>query len=273
MKILVAEGYADERIRILPPELLEAVSAKGTWEKYSAIHGGALANLARRREEEVLAVVGMLDEALKRKKAIVVAYPPRGIGYDSGRGGYLNAVAYLAHELGAAVISLDVHFPWGTWDLHVRLGFPFVAIYSGAEGPPPGKLARKSDKIVAVPLPPGASDRSIIPALKLIERLGGIPLVLEVGLDLYRLEPLGYFFATTNAYYEAGKLVEGGGYIVLDCVSSKSINALRALLSGAEGGDNPSPEEPQEENTAVRREVDKVLRKAGERILKIVKSN
>lgn len=272
MRVLIAEGYVDERIRTLPQELLEPISARGDWAKYLAIHGGALANLARRREDEVLAVAGMLDEALKREKAVVAAYPPRQIGYDSGRGGYLNAVAYLARELNAAVVSLDLHFPWGTWDLHLKLGFPLLAIYSGAEGPSPGRLARKSDKVVAVPLPPGASDLSIRSALRLAEALGDTPLVLEVGLDLYYLDPLGHFFATTSSYAAVGTLVKDGGYIVLDCAGSRTINALRALLSGAEGLANPLPEESRKESPNVKREVDRALRKAAERVAKIARS-
>lgn len=272
MKVLIAEGYTDERMKALPRELLELVSARGSWEKYSAVHGGALANLAKRREEEVLSVAGMLDEAVKRRKAVVMAYPPRQVGYDSGRGGYLNAAAYLARELNAVVVSFDLHFPWGTWDLHLRLGFPFLAMYSGAEGPPPGRLARKSEKVVAVPLPPGASDLSIKRALGLIEAIGDIPLVLEVGLDLYYLDPLGHFFATTYSYNAVGALVKDGGYVVLDCVGDKTVNALRALLAGADGLVNPLPEEVREEGADVKKEVSRTLRKASERITKIVKS-
>ncbi|MGC9170694.1 MAG: histone deacetylase [Thermoproteus sp.] len=268
MKVLVAEGYADKRIEAIPEDLREPVSAKGRWEDYVEIHGGPLASAAKKREDEVLAALGLLEEALRRGKAVVATYPPKDVGYDSGRGGLLNAVAYLAKRLDAAVVALDAHFPWGTWELHLRLGFPLLAIYSGAEGPQPGKLARRSDKVVAVPLPPGASDRSVEAALALAERLRQ-PLVLEVGLDLYRLEPLGHFFATTAAYHAAGRLIAGGGYVVLDCASAASIPALRALLAGADGGPNPLPEGRIEEGPAVRREVDRAIRKAVERIDKI----
>jgi acetoin utilization deacetylase AcuC-like enzyme len=265
VRVLVAEGYIDERLRAVPPELVEAVSTKGDWSKYLELHGGPLADAARRREDEVLAALGLLEEARRRGKAVVATYPPRGVGYSSGRGGLLNAVAYLAKELEAAVVSLDAHFPWGTWELHLRLGFPFLAIYSGADGPHPGRLARRSDRVVAVPLPPGASDRSVETALDLAGRLRR-PLVLEVGLDLYRLEPLGHFFATTASYHAAGRLIAEGGYIVLDCASAASIPALRALLAGADGAPNPLPERPIEESPAVVREVDRAVEKARERM-------
>ncbi|MEM3326264.1 MAG: histone deacetylase, partial [Thermoproteus sp.] len=182
----------------------------------------------------------------------------------------LNAVAYLAERLEAAVVALDAHFPWGTWDLHLWVGFPLWVILGGPDGPAPGRLARKSDKVVAVPLPPGASDESIGAALRLVEALER-PIVFEVGFDLYRLEPAGHFFATTELYHEAGRLA-GGGYVVVDCLNSKSVAALEAMLAGADGVENPLHERQVEESRAVRREVKKALRRARERINKIGKT-
>ncbi|MEZ0248168.1 MAG: histone deacetylase [Thermoproteus sp.] len=271
MKVLAAEGYEDDRIRAIPPSLLQRISSRGSWEQYLKIHGGPLANAAKRREEEVLAAVGLLEEVLRRGGGFVLTYPPRDIGHSSGRGGFLNAVAYLAESLEAAVVALDAHFPWGTWDLHLRLGFPLLLIYGGPDGPAPGRLARKSDKVVAIPLPPGASDRSIRAALRLVEAFER-PVVFEVGFDLYRLEPAGHFFATAELYYEAGRLAGGEGYVVVDCLSGRSAVALEAMLAGADGAENPIREEPVEEGRAVVREVERALRRARDRINKIGKT-
>ncbi|CCC81708.1 histone deacetylase [Thermoproteus tenax] len=267
MKILVGE-HRDERIEALPPELLERVRARGSWDDYMKIHGGPLASEAKRREAEVLAELGLLDEALRRGRAIVASYPPRLIGHSSGKGGYLNPAAYLAAKTGYPLISFDAHFPWGTWELHLKLGFPLLAIYSGAEGPHPGRLAKRSDRIVAVPLPPGASDQSLEAAISLAEGLG--PVVLEVGLDFYYREPSGHFFATDRTYYRLGALVGRGGLAVLDCVSKASAEAAAALLAGAEGGPEP-PDRPFEETRAVQSEAAAAIKKAKERARRIFK--
>ncbi|WP_420804559.1 hypothetical protein [Thermoproteus uzoniensis] len=77
MRVLVAEGYADRRIEAIPEDLREPVSARGRWDDYVEIHGGPLASAAKRQEGEVLAALGLLEEALRRGKAVLATYPPR----------------------------------------------------------------------------------------------------------------------------------------------------------------------------------------------------
>ncbi|MBP1449126.1 MAG: histone deacetylase, partial [Thermoproteus sp.] len=235
--ILAARGHLSERIRAVPEDLLSFIDARGEWGEYEAIHGGPLLNEAKKREEEVLAAVGLAQIALGYDKAVLLTYPPKYIGYSSGKGGYFNAAAYLAARASGVLVSFDVHFPWGVWDLHLRLGFPLLAIYGGPEGPPPAKVARRSVAAAAVPLPPGAADSSASKLLSLL-KIADVPLVVELGFDFYHKDPAGYFFFTSNAYYELGKLLGEAerAYVVLDCVEGWAERPLRAFLAGFEGG-------------------------------------
>lgn len=260
--ILAPAGYEDQRTKLIP-QLIKRVEVIGSWEEYKAIHGGPLLSEAMRREAEVLRAVGLAEHALGLKRAVLLTYPPRDIGHASGRGGLFNAAAYLAVNSGAVLVSLDSHFPYGTWDLHLRLGFPFVAIYSGPDGPHPSKLARHSSKALGIPLPPGAGDPTAAKLLKLLRRLADRPIVVELGFDFYYREPAGHFFFTQRAYYELGSFFREReqAYVVLDCLSEASLNALAAFIAGVEGRAPPKDAELRE-GEVVAREADRAFTRA-----------
>lgn len=269
--ILAPTGYEDPRTRLIPAQLIERIELTGNWEEYRAIHGGPLLSDAMRREAEVLRAVGLAEYALGLERAVLLTYPPKDIGHASGRGGLFNAAAYLAVKSSAVLVSLDSHFPYGTWDLHLRLGFPFVAIYSGPDGPHPSKLARRSSRAVGVPLPPGAGDPTAGKLLRLLRRLAGRPIVVELGFDLYYRDQAGHFFFTQKAYYELGSFFGGSkrAYVVLDCLSEASLDALAAFIAGVEGQAPPKSAELGE-GEAVSREVERALAKAFRALDKII---
>ncbi len=172
-----------------------------------------------------------------------------------GRHGF-NAVVHLAMELKAAVVSIDRHFPRGTWELHLERKFPLYVIYGGPEGPSRGYVRKRTDLAVAFPMPPGAGHHSFW--LVASRALGNTePVVLHLGFDIHRDDVGGYFFVDDYFYYRLGRLLSGRRfYISLECPTSPKLfkSAVASLLDGVRNVERKF-EKPRGEPPEVWREV------------------
>jgi acetoin utilization deacetylase AcuC-like enzyme len=246
----------------------EVVEGLGSWDAVGEIHSEMFLRDARRREAEVLAAVAVAEAALGREGVIFYAGGTAGAGLHTSKGAPFNASVFLAKRLGAAVVAVDRHFPWGTWELHLEHRFPLYLVYGGAEGPSRRYVIKRGHNVVAFPLPPGAGDRSFSKVLSYILREVDGPLVLQLGFDIHRKDPTGYFFASEAFFYKLGEGLRNRQrfYISIECPSTPAVfsSSLSALLSGLEGN-GPPPAEQYEESGDVLREVDLLLKRARKR--------
>ncbi|MGC9130550.1 MAG: histone deacetylase family protein [Pyrobaculum sp.] len=259
-------GWISQKMREMGAEVVEGL---GSWDAVGEIHSDVFLRDARRREAEVLAAAAVAEAALGREGVIFYAGGTAGAGLHASRGAPFNASVFLAKRLGAAVVAVDRHFPWGTWELHLEHKFPLYLVYGGAEGPSRSYLAKRGHDVVAFPIPPGAGDRSFGKVLSYVLREVEGPLVLQLGFDIHRKDPTGYFFASEAFFYRLGEGLRGRErfYISIECPSTPAVftSSLSALLSGLEGG-GPPPVERYEESGDVLREVDLLLRRARGRL-------
>lgn len=243
----------------------EAVEAAGTWDAVREVHSDLFIKAVKRREEEVLAAAAVAEAALGSDRAIFYIGGSMGAGLNAARGGLFNAAVFIAQRTGSAVVSIDRHFPWGTWEIHLERRFPLVAVYSGADGPSYRYLKRRGHRVLAFPIPPGAGDKSFASVVKYVLGILGEPLVLHLGFDIHMSDPTGHLFVSDYFFYSLGKMLASirRFYISIECPSSPRVfkSALGSLLGGLRGGEPPVSER-YEEGEEVEREVSRLIRLA-----------
>jgi acetoin utilization deacetylase AcuC-like enzyme len=185
-------------------------------------------------------------------------------GHHAGRamaGGYcfFNNAAIAAESItrrtgeSVAILDVDIHHGNGTQQIFWRRGdvfyasihaapaelYPFYLGYADEVGEGPGEGANFNQ-----PLPAGTGDESYLEAvdraLDAIAGTQGTVIVVSLGFDTYRNDPIGTFALTTPRYHEMGRrvaalgrrlvILQEGGYDL----SSLGENA-RAWLRGAAG--------------------------------------
>jgi acetoin utilization deacetylase AcuC-like enzyme len=152
-----------------------------------------------------------------------------------------------------AILDVDFHHGNGTEQIFWRRGdvlyvslhadpdrqYPFFLGRADETGEGPGAGANLN-----IPLPAGTTDAAYLVALdRALERIAAEPgsvLVVSLGFDTYRLDPIGDFALTTEVYHEVGRRVaalgrrlvvlQEGGYYRPDL----GANAV-AWLRGADG--------------------------------------
>ncbi len=187
--------------------------------------------------------------------------PPGHHAARAMAGGYcfFNNAAIAAESItrrtgeSVAILDVDVHHGNGTQQIFWRRGdvlyasihadpahlYPFFLGYADETGEGPGSGANFNQ-----PLPAGTGDEpylaAIDRALEVIDRTRGSVIVVSLGFDTYRQDPIGTFGLTTEAYHEIGRrvarlgrrlvILQEGGY------HRPSLGAnARAWLRGAEG--------------------------------------
>jgi len=247
----------------------EVVEGLGSWEAVRAVHSEIFAKAVSKREADVLRAVAVAEAALARRQAVFYVGGTSMAGLHAPREGQVfNAAVYIAKRVGAPVVSIDRHFPAGTWELHLEHKFPLYAVYGGADGPSLRHVVRRGHKALAFPLPPGAGDKSFERVLSFINRLVEGPVVVQLGFDIHKDDPTGYLFASERFYYQLGRLLNRREfYISIECPSTPKVfrQALAALLAGVTGGAPPAAE-PYRESEEVQREVAALLRRVRRRL-------
>ena len=187
--------------------------------------------------------------------------PPGHHAARSMYGGYcyFNNAAIAAEAITrqtgepVSILDVDYHHGNGTEQIFWRRGdvlyvslhahpdreYPYFLGWPDETGEGPGEGANLN-----LPLPAGTSDEAYLEALERgLGRIASHPgsvLVVSLGFDTYRLDPLGDFALTTEVYHEVGRraaalgkrlvILQEGGYYV----PALGDNAL-AWLRGAEG--------------------------------------
>jgi acetoin utilization deacetylase AcuC-like enzyme len=187
--------------------------------------------------------IAAADEAAAGRSAYALARPPGHHAYAARAGGhcYLNNAAIAAERLRAkgaarvAVLDIDSHHGNGTqgifWE---RDDVVFVSIHGDPNGYYPWYVGHADERGGGVgagfnlnlPQPRGADDRTWLDALdgglQMIRRMRVDALVLSLGFDASRDEPLGYLAVSEDGFAHAGAaigalrlptaIVQEGGY-------------------------------------------------------------
>jgi acetoin utilization deacetylase AcuC-like enzyme len=204
--------------------------APETWESALAAAEGALAAAA---------------EAAAGRSAFALARPPGHHAYAARAGGhcYLNNAALAAERLRAkgaarvAVLDIDAHHGNGTQGIFWHRAdvffasvhgdpsnyYPWFVGHAEERGAGPGEGFSRN-----YPLPRGTADdgwlAAIADAVAAIEAFGAEALVVSLGFDASKDEPLGFLAVTEDGFARAGAaigglkpptvLVQEGGYNV-----------------------------------------------------------
>ncbi|MCW3474119.1 histone deacetylase family protein, partial [Rhodovastum sp. RN2-1] len=189
--------------------------------------------------------IAAADEAAAGRHAYALARPPGHHAYARRAGGhcYLNNAAIAAERLrtrGAArvaVLDIDSHHGNGTqgifWE---RDDVVFVSVHGDPNGYYPWYVGHPGERgagagagfNVNLPLARGTGDAGWLAAvsagLKHIERCGVDALVISLGFDASKDEPLGYLAVSDDGFARAGAaigavqrpaaIVQEGGYNV-----------------------------------------------------------
>ncbi|GGK24046.1 histone deacetylase family protein [Salinarimonas ramus] len=200
----------------------------GTWE---AVHAAAQV------------AVSAADAALEDGRAYALCRPPGHHAYADSAGGFcfLNNSAIAAERLRTrhsrvAVLDIDVHHGNGTQGVFYTRGdiltisihadpadyFPYYAGYADEVGVGDGEGANRN-----IPLPHGSGDApwlaAIEDALEGIARFAPGALVVALGLDASKDDPIGALAVTTDGFARAAEtiaraglptaIVQEGGYL------------------------------------------------------------
>jgi acetoin utilization deacetylase AcuC-like enzyme len=194
------------------------------------------------------------------RSAYGLCRPPGHHAARSMMGGYcyFNNAAIVAEDLvrrtggRVAILDVDYHHGNGTQQIFYRRG---DVLYVSLHGDPARAypyFSGSADETGAgdgagatlnLPLPEGCTDegylRHLERALERIDAFGEAPLVVSLGLDTYRLDPICDLALTTEVYAEVGRRIGGlgrrtivlqeGGYHVADLGEN-----VRAWLRGLE---------------------------------------
>ncbi len=188
--------------------------------------------------------------------------PPGHHAARAMAGGYcfFNNAAIAAESIGrrtgdpVAILDVDIHHGNGTQQIFWRRGdvvyasihadpmdlYPFFLGHADEVGEGPGHGANFNQ-----PMPAGTADEAYLAAVdRALEAIAGTKgsiVVVSLGFDTYRLDPIGTFALTTEVYHEIGRrvaslgrrlvILQEGGYHR----PSLGENA-RAWLTGAAGG-------------------------------------
>ncbi len=170
---------------------------------------------------------------------------------------YLNNAAIAAEAVvrrtgePVSILDVDFHHGNGTEQIFWRRGdvlyvslhahpdreYPYFLGWPDETGEGPGAGATLN-----LPLPAGTTDEAYLAALDVaLDRIASAPgsiLVVSLGFDTYRLDPIGDFALTTAVYHEVGRrtaslgrrlvILQEGGYHVPDLGAN-----ARAWLRGA----------------------------------------
>lgn len=261
---------------------IEWIDKLGEWANFLEIHSEILRRYIMRENKRagelasrVLASIGVALEALNRDKAVLLSSKSLGAGANFARMDSLfNSAVFLAARTNSPLISIDRHFPIGTWDLHLKLRFPMLAIYSGSEGPSTRYLAKRSNKIAVVPMPPGSSDVGFKKAASLIGELDAESVVVQIGFDLYYDDPYGEQFASADFYYELGATLSKFDrvYITIECLNTEeqARKALANLIASLKGERKQYVGIGRLEPRDVSEEVERIVAKARERLREFI---
>ena len=158
--------------------------------------------------------------------------PPGHHAARAMAGGYcfFNNAAIAAEDITrrtgepVAIIDVDVHHGNGTQQIFWRRGdvfyasihadpmdlYPFFLGHADEVGEGPGAGANLNQ-----PLPAGTADQAYLEAvdraLDAVGRTEGSILVVSLGFDTYRLDPIGTFALTTEGYHEVGRRIAALG--------------------------------------------------------------
>jgi acetoin utilization deacetylase AcuC-like enzyme len=202
--------------------------APATWPAAEAAAAGAIA---------------AADMAASGARAYALARPPGHHAYAARAGGhcYLNNAAIAAERLRAkgaarvAVLDIDSHHGNGTqgifWE---RDDVFFASVHGDPNGYYPWYVGHHAETgggagagaTLNLPLPKGSADTTwlaaIDTALAAIARSGAEALVVSLGFDASRDEPLGYLAVTEDGFARAGAaigrtglpaaIIQEGGY-------------------------------------------------------------
>ncbi|MEM1616174.1 MAG: histone deacetylase family protein [Pyrobaculum sp.] len=261
--LLIHKLQEDWAADLLRREGAEEVEALGTWEEVAKVHSEIFLKTAKKLGEKPLAALAVAEAAAAREKAIFYAGGSMFAGLHAPRGGhFFNAAAYIAKKTGASLVSIDRHFPTGSWELHLEHKFPLYVIYGGADGPTPKYIHKKGHKALGIAVPPGGGDKSLWAALSYVLKAVQDPLVIHLGFDVHKDDATGYHFASGYLYYKLGKaLSQRRFYISIECPSSPRVFAesLKSLLAGLRGEEIGY--QPAEESREALREVETQIRR------------
>lgn len=174
--------------------------------------------------------IAAADEAAVGRDSYALARPPGHHAYAARAGGhcYLNNAAIAAERLRAkgarrvAVLDIDSHHGNGTQGLFwARNDVLFVSIHGDPSGYYPWYVGH-ADELGAglgagfnrnFPLAQGTNDLGWLAALdagiRVIERFGADALVVSLGFDASRDEPLGYLAVSADGFARAGAAIGG----------------------------------------------------------------
>lgn len=186
----------------------------GTW---NAVHAGAQV------------AISAADAALEDGRAYALCRPPGHHAYADSAGGfcYLNNSAIAAQRLRTrhdrvAILDIDVHHGNGTQGIFYARDdvltvsihadpsgyFPYYAGYAEERGAGPGEGFNRN-----IPLPHGSGDApwlaAIAQGLEAIARFGAGALVVALGLDASRDDPIGALQVTTEGFARAAETIAG----------------------------------------------------------------
>ena len=217
---------------------------EATWPAACAAAAGALA---------------AADEAAAGRHAYALARPPGHHAYAARAGGhcYLNNAALAAERLRArgaarvAVLDLDSHHGNGTQGIFwARDDVLFVSVHGDPNRYYPWYVGHAGERGTGagagwnlnLPLPQGSGDEAWLAAvaagIAAIRRAGVDALVVSLGFDASRDEPLGFLSVSDQAFARAGEavrclglpvaVVQEGGYNV-DVIGRLLVRFLAAL--------------------------------------------
>lgn len=205
------------------------------------------------------ALTGAVRLQQGQRRVYALCRPPGHHAAQSLMGGYcyLNNAAIAAHHLTmnrtqrVAVLDIDVHGGNGTQAIfYDRADVLFISLHGSPEWEYPYFCGYADERGVGAgagytinyPLPRGTDDTAYLVALD--EALAQVTayqpayLVLSVGLDTFKGDPLGKFQLTTPAYHAIGQriaalrlpvlAVQEGGYAVA-ALGENAVSLLRGL--------------------------------------------
>jgi acetoin utilization deacetylase AcuC-like enzyme len=174
------------------------------------------------------AAIAAADEAAAGRDSYVLARPPGHHAYPARAGGhcYLNNAAIAAERLRAngarrvAILDIDSHHGNGTQGIFWhRNDVLFVSLHGDPSGYYPWYVGH-ADELGAgagagfnrnFPLARGTADLGWLAALdsavRVIDRFGADALVVSLGFDASRDEPLGYLAVSEDGFARAGAAI------------------------------------------------------------------
>ena len=254
------EGMSAEALARLVREPVNAGGRAGFWGLDSAAPLVAGTYVAARAAVDV--ALTTVDLVLGgATSAYGLCRPPGHHAARSMYGGYcfFNNAAIAAEAIvratGERVAILDVDYHHGNGSQQIfwrRADVRYVSIHADPDTDYPYFLGRADEtgegdgagENVNLPLPAGTANEAYLGAVdRALESIAAVPgsvVVVSLGLDTYRLDPIGSFALTADVYHEIGRrtaalgrrlvILQEGGYHR----PSLGENA-RAWLRGAEG--------------------------------------